>query len=130
MPVPSSYPFTRYLSAKKSVDDRALNKNVWKSLAATLNRETVGRPIRILEIGAGIGTMLERALEWGLLTSAEYTAIDSMQENVEEALRRIPRWARGNGYDVSDRDAGSLRLESDEGNIRAIIKPMDVLNFM
>ena len=33
-------------------------------------------PLRVLEVGCGIGTMLERLLDWGLLTRAAYTGID------------------------------------------------------
>lgn len=31
---PTAYSFTRYLAAKKSVDDRSLNRHVWEHLAA------------------------------------------------------------------------------------------------
>ena len=33
MPIPDSYNFQRYLAAKKTVDDRALNRQVWDTLA-------------------------------------------------------------------------------------------------
>lgn len=130
MPIPSSYPFTRYLSAKKTVDDRALNKHVWESLRREVNTWSYSPPIKVLEIGAGIGTMLERVLDWGLLTSAEYEAVDSMQENVEEALRRIPRWAAGRGYEVSDRDARGLRLNGHRQSILVKFETADVFEFM
>jgi SAM-dependent methyltransferase len=130
MTVPSSYPFTRYLSAKKTVDDRALNKNVWESLKGAIGAQEGGRPVKVLEIGAGIGTMLERALEWELLRSAEYTAIDSMQENVEEALGRIPRWAMAGGYEVTDGTAGSFRLKGKGQDVLVRFETADVFDFM
>ncbi len=130
MTVPSSYPFTRYLSAKKTVDDRALNKNVWERLKRALSPQEGERPIKVLEIGAGIGTMLERALDWDLLKSAEYTAVDSMEENVEEALRRIPRWAVERGYEVSDRGVGSFRLKRKEQDVLVRLETADVFDFM
>ena len=43
----------RYLAAKKSVDDRALNWQVWQRLVAALPRATTEQPLRILEVGAG-----------------------------------------------------------------------------
>ncbi len=76
--------FTRYLSAKKSVDDRALNQQVWQTMAAALPPAA-----RILEIGAGIGTMIERFWQHGLLTQASYTAIDSQPANIREAEKRL-----------------------------------------
>lgn len=129
MTVPASYPFTRYLSAKKTVDDRALNKNVWGSLKRVIGIQG-GRPVKVLEIGAGIGTMLERVLEWELLTTAEYTALDSMKENVEEALSRIPHWAMNSGYDVSDRNAGTFRLKGKGQDVLVRFETVDVFDFM
>ena len=46
--------FPRYLAAKRSVDDRALNRPVWDSLRRAL---PAGRQ-RVLEIGAGAGLNL------------------------------------------------------------------------
>ena len=60
MPIPHTYSFARYLTAKKSVDDRALNRHVWQSLVAALPRATPEQPLQILEVGAGLGTMVER----------------------------------------------------------------------
>ena len=75
------YDFTRYLAAKRSVDDRALNRHVWQTLAEALGAAApADRPLRVLEVGAGIGTMVERCIEWGLFTRAEYTAVDSEEQ--------------------------------------------------
>ncbi len=76
--------FTRYLSAKKTVDDRALNQHVWQVMSNQLPT-----PVRILEVGAGIGTMVERFGEHGLLDNADYTAIDNQDENSREAGKRL-----------------------------------------
>ena len=65
----------RYLAAKKSVDDRALNWQVWQRLVAALPRATPQQPLRILEVGAGIGSMVERLLAGDVLTHSTYTAI-------------------------------------------------------
>ena len=70
--------FPRYLAAKRSVDDRALNRPVWDSLRRAL---PAGRQ-RVLEIGAGIGTMADRVWAWDLLRQANYTAIDADPANV------------------------------------------------
>jgi 2-polyprenyl-3-methyl-5-hydroxy-6-metoxy-1,4-benzoquinol methylase len=84
---PSDYSFTRYLAAKKSVDDRALNEQVWQALKETLPKT----PLQVLEIGAGIGTMVERTIDRQLFTSdVTYTAIDTLAANIEEAHRLQP----------------------------------------
>ena len=66
--------FTRYLAAKTSVDDRALNGQVWRALASRITTDQNGVPLRVLEVGSGIGTMIQRLLNHGLLTDAFYQA--------------------------------------------------------
>jgi len=82
--MPFLYSFPRYLSAKKTVDDRALNSHVWQTL-----RQQLPEQPRILEIGAGIGTMVERLVEQQFISSASYTAIDSQVENIHTAQQRL-----------------------------------------
>jgi SAM-dependent methyltransferase len=82
---PIDYSFTRYLSAKKSVDDRALNSHVWQTLVAALP----DGPLRVLEIGSGIGTMAERLVERGVLTGGTYTAVDAEPANTAAARARL-----------------------------------------
>lgn len=101
------YTFPRYLAAKKTIDDRALNVPVWETLKTNLPAD---RPLRVLEVGAGIGTMLERALERGLLTRAAYTALDEQPENLAVARQRLPAWAAAQGWAYTPQATGaSLR---------------------
>ncbi|MCZ7668824.1 MAG: class I SAM-dependent methyltransferase [Chloroflexi bacterium] len=72
--------FTRYLAAKKSVDDRALNKDIWQRL----QQEMPDQP-DILEIGAGIGTMVERLVAEGMVRNGRYTAIDNQPTHIDIA---------------------------------------------
>lgn len=97
----TEYEFTRYLSAKKSVDDRALNQPVWECLKMALDKRPSEPPLQVLEIGAGIGTMIERSVERGLLTKAHYTAIDADNTNIELAYSRLSQWATQQGYTVT-----------------------------
>src|SRR5437763_13925718 len=98
MPIPNTYRFTRYLTAKKSVDDRALNRHVWQSLSAALPQATPEQPLQILEIGAGLGAMVERLVASGMLTHATYIAIDLEPTLIAEARRRLPQWAAAHGF--------------------------------
>lgn len=84
-----TYSFSRYLTAKKSVEDRALNRHVWHTMTQALPEATPASPLRVLEIGAGTGMMAERMVAWGALTHAAYTAIDANPANIEEAQRRL-----------------------------------------
>ena len=78
------YDFIRYLAAKKSVDDRALNKDVWRVLTKQMPPDP-----DILEVGAGIGTMAERLVEWGALKRGRYTAVDQNPRAIQTARQRL-----------------------------------------
>ena len=101
-----AFDFTRYLASKRTADDRALNRQVWQTLADAVVAELPpDRPLRVLEVGAGIGTMVERCVEWGLFTDSgfcrcpqagganalvvDYTAIDSEESNIEVARQQL-----------------------------------------
>jgi SAM-dependent methyltransferase len=64
-------------------------------LKARVPDSNPAEPLRVLEIGAGIGTMVERMLDWGLLGYAQYTAIDAMGENIRLARSRLAARAEG-----------------------------------
>ena len=96
----------RYLAAKRSVDDRALNWQVWQRLVAALPRATTEQPLHILEVGAGIGSMVERLLAGDVLTHATYTAIDKAPALLTEAHRRLFQWADDRGFQVADLSGG------------------------
>jgi hypothetical protein len=110
------YSFPRYLLAKQSVDDRALNKDVLAALKAELSvfdiRASVEHPLMtIIEVGAGIGTMLTRLLRWDILPpNVDYTLVDEMPENITFARQWLPAWARDNGYEVEVLPNESIRL--------------------
>lgn len=88
--------FIRYLEAKKTVDDRALNRTVWQTMLATLPPQSAETPLRVLEIGGGIGTMVKRMAAWGALTHAAYTLVDAEAANIAAAQRRLAGFGQTN----------------------------------
>jgi len=83
--------FARYLLAKRSVDDRALNRRVWDRLAREL-REPKAELVRIVDVGAGLGTGAERIAEWRLverLSAVRYTGVEPRKELLGEARLRL-----------------------------------------
>lgn len=91
-----------YLAAKKAIDDRALNRYVWTALCQALPQTTGTESARILEIGAGIGTMLARVVDWGLLTGpATYVATDSEVGHLRSARHYLADWAAQQGHNLS-----------------------------
>jgi SAM-dependent methyltransferase len=87
--------FQHYLEVKRSVDDLALNRQVWNVLV-NHTRRTAHLPLKLLEVGAGIGTMIQRAWEWGLVDNAIYTALDLDSANLFYAQGALVRWAHQN----------------------------------
>ncbi|MCX5889375.1 MAG: class I SAM-dependent methyltransferase [Deltaproteobacteria bacterium] len=99
--IPEEFSFIRYLAAKKNLDDRSLNRHVRETLARHLLETRKTPPLRVLEVGCGIGTMLERLLDWQLLPEAAYTGIDFHPDNIAEARARFRRYAASRGADLS-----------------------------
>jgi ubiquinone/menaquinone biosynthesis C-methylase UbiE len=87
--------FIRYLAAKKTVDDRSLNRNVWDRMIGTFH----GLHPRVLELGGGIGAMIERVAAEGRLHPSVWTMIDAQPALIDEARRRIPA-AAGFGIEL------------------------------
>jgi hypothetical protein len=109
--------YPRYLAAKKTIDDRALNRHVWETLRQALAQGTGGEPVQILEIGAGIGTMLERVVDWGLLKGpATYVATDSAESHLRAAKHHLTKWAAERGHVLawSGEQGGLLRTANSE----------------
>jgi SAM-dependent methyltransferase len=130
MPIPLTYSFTRYLTAKQSVDDRALNRYVWQTLVAALPRATPEQPLRILEVGAGLGTMVERLFAGGMLTNATYTAIDMEPTLIAEARRRLPQWAAAQGLQVQQDSQAQLYMQRSGQDLSVETEAIDLFRFI
>jgi SAM-dependent methyltransferase len=122
--------FVRYLSSKKSVDDRALNKHVWDALSKALPKGSPANRLKVLELGAGIGTMIERLVDRKLLTFAEYTAVDSDANSVRESWRHMARWAAAGGFGFRRRPENTALIRTQEGEILIQFIQADVYDFL
>lgn len=79
--------FARYLSAKRELDERSLDRHTAEALRRAV--AALDGPLEVLEIGAGIGSTVERlAAECGL-AQGRYTALDADETCLEEARRRL-----------------------------------------
>jgi hypothetical protein len=126
---PPGSDFIRYLASKKTVDDRALNAHVLQSFRDSLPASGPASPLRILEVGAGIGTMIERLLDWGLLADAQITAVDEQAELLIEARRRLATFGNAHGHRLSGTDSSSLELQRGEHLVRIHFVEQEVLDF-
>ena len=85
--------YARYLAAKTSVDDRALNGHVLAELRRLM---PAGAP-RVLEVGAGLGTMVARLMDWGVVGTGEYTLLDADRPLLDDSRRWLRDWAAARG---------------------------------
>ena len=107
----------RYLTSKKTVDDRALNHAVMASLrneAAALAADRGAQPLRVLEIGAGIGTMVARLADNGVISRAQYQLCDVDPRLLREARGWLLAWASERGL-ATGSQGDTLRLSSTQG---------------
>lgn len=84
-------------TAKKTVDDRALNRHVVDVLRREL---TPSSPVRVLEVGAGVGTMIARLVDWNVLCRADYTLLDIDRDSLAAASQWLSTWATSTGRNV------------------------------
>jgi SAM-dependent methyltransferase len=85
--------YARYLTAKTTVDDRALNRPVLAELRRLM---PPGAP-RVLEVGAGLGTMAARLLDWGVVGAGEYILLDADRPLLDHSRRWLRDWAAARG---------------------------------
>jgi SAM-dependent methyltransferase len=85
--------YARYLAAKTTVDDRALNRQVLAELRRLM---PAGAP-RILEVGAGLGTMVARLTDWAAVVAGEYILLDADQQLLDGSRQWLSGWAAARG---------------------------------
>lgn len=124
------YSFIRYLEAKKTVDDRSLNHQVIETLSSNLPASRQDSPLHVLEIGSGIGTMLERLLERELLIYATYTAIDFQATNTAYMKQRLPKWAAQREFMLPTIADHGLTLIKPGKHIQVELETIDLLDFI
>lgn len=78
------YDFARYLAAKETVEDRALNGYVRAALGVALP----SGPLNVLEVGAGGGAMVAR-LAGREIVGGRYTAVDAAPANAAALRQRF-----------------------------------------
>ena len=127
---PAAPDFIRYLAAKKGLDDRSLNRQVWESPGRRRCAPGRPRPLRVLEVGCGIGTMLERLLDRGLLTRAAYTGID-VEPGMHPGGRPAPaRLCGGAPVPLTVEPGGALRFATPAQDVRVTFEAADLFDFL
>lgn len=126
------FSFIDYLAAKKTVDDRALNRQVYGALQFHLSQSHGGEePLQVLEIAAGLGNMFERLLDWELFVGdVVYTAVDVSADYLAIAREQLPRWADAREFEVEILGADHFLLRRDGQKIEWRSQAADVFQFL
>jgi SAM-dependent methyltransferase len=127
---PAAPDFIRYLAAKKGLDDRSLNRQVWDHLAQAVRDRSDLAPLRVLEVGCGIGTMAERLLDWGLLARAAYTGIDVDPGLVRAAGERLRGYAAARHAGLTQDSGGAMAFSTPSQDIRITFEAADLFDFL
>ncbi len=118
----------RYLAAKTTIDDRSLNAQVWSTMAAAMAQRQAAAEVQVIEVGAGIGSMLQRLLGSGVLWRASYTGIDSDPASIAYAGRSLAGWGRQHAWQIYSR-RGVQRLTRDRATVAARFSCSDYAAF-
>jgi SAM-dependent methyltransferase len=127
---PAAPDFIRYLAAKKGLDDRSLNRQVWDRLAEAVRARPDSGPLRVLEVGCGIGTMVERLLDLGLLTRAVYTGIDREAGCIRAAAQRLHGYAAAHRVPLTVDASGAMLYSTPAQNVRIMLEAADLFDFL
>ena len=127
---PAAPDFIRYLAAKKGLDDRSLNRQVWDHLVRALRDRPDSAPLRVLEVGCGIGTMVERLLDRGLLTRAVYTGIDVEPEFIRAAAQRLHGYAAARQVPLTVDAGGAMLFSTSAQDVRITLEAADLFDFL
>jgi len=107
-----------------------LNRHVWDRLVEAVRGRSGSSPLQVLEVGCGIGTMLERLLDWGLLTRAAYTGIDVEAEFIREARRRFGGYAAEKNANMAAQHGAPLLLKTADQDVRVTFTAIDLFDFL
>ena len=118
---PATLDYARYLAAKTTVDDRALNRHV----LAELRRLMPADAPRVLEVGAGLGTMVARLMDWGAVVAGEYTLLDAERQLLDRSRWWLGEWAAARGL-RNDLLPDGLRV----GDLRVRLMPAELGSYL
>ncbi|MGH3149503.1 MAG: hypothetical protein ACRDOB_02060 [Streptosporangiaceae bacterium] len=103
------------------MDDRALNRHVLAELRRLM---PAGAP-QVLEVGAGLGTMVARLMDWGVVGSGEYTLLDTDRQLLDDSRGWLRDWAAAQGLG-SDLLPDGLRV----GDVRVRLEHAELGSYL
>jgi SAM-dependent methyltransferase len=120
-----TFDYARYLAAKTTVDDRALSRPV----LAELRHLMPPGASRVLEVGAGLGTMVARLMDWGVVGAGEYVLLDADRQLLDDSRRWLRDWAAARGLRSDPRpdglQVGELRVRLVHAELGSYLEAAD-----
>ena len=86
--------------------------------------------VRVLEMGCGIGTMVERLIDGGLLTNTDYTGLDVDPRLVSEAGVRLEKCGKARFVSTPEPHGETTSLYSSAKNLRVRFITSDIFDFV
>ena len=120
MPEPQVYDYVRYLTAKAAIDDRSLSPLVMEALHRQLLLLPEGRPLSVVELGAGVGSTFRRLYQGGIVKSGVYRMVDLDQRSLDEATRVAETV-------IGREDRNALRVEIRASDAIAYLREEDAM---
>lgn len=125
---PETYSFRRYLHAKRTVDERALNRRVRGRVQTELAEGSP--PLDVIEVGPGIGATIERVLTWDALPGqVHYTAVDIDPELLACTRARLLELSDDSPFEVHQRDE-TLIVEREGRTVVVDLVVQDIFEFI
>lgn len=131
---PASYSFSRYLKAKRTVDDRALNRRVYNEFTTRLFQcgRAQSDSLKLLELAGGTGHTTIRVLKSVVnngLSAVDYTLVDVDPELIAIARDHLSKWGRSEGFTVQSLNE-RIVFQGEAGTLSVRLVAGDAFEFL
>ena len=122
--------YVRYLNAKEPVDKRSINRYVFDTFINHIkNTLNANESIRVLDVGAGLGSSFKRICESVAHGHVDYTIVDIEGAYVKTAQTAVTQWLRDQDYLFQEDKAGEIRVQRDTRAITCRFVTANALTF-
>ncbi len=122
--------YAPFLHAKRTVDERARNERIWRLAVGVLEEAPADRPLRVLELGAGVGGMVERLLGTTTTRSVHYTLVDNEPTHMDALGRELLEVAERQGLYFERADEHRFVMTHGLRRVDVILDQADVYAFL
>ena len=123
--------YTRYLEAKKTIDDRSLNEGVWRAFLNELGAGShANKNMHLLEIGAGTGGMLIKIIEAVNCNTMVYDVVDIESAHLEALCTNVIQWGKLSGYSTHRVSDDIIIAAKEEKQVEITLYNTDIFTYL